>query len=497
LAPRLVIIGGGPGGYQAAARAAQLGAEVVLVENAGLGGTCLHHGCIPTKSLLASAAVLMTARRAGEFGLRLEGSITPDMPAIMARKDQVVKVQVQGIEKMLRSSGVRLLWGRGRLATPFVVEASLNGGGSERLEFDRLILATGSRPADLPGVPGLVRDGARVLNSDDALALTEIPVSLAVVGGGVVGCELASIFAALGSQVVVIEARERLLPIDSLDHECSKLLMREMKKAKIATHLGRVAGEAVPEGEGLKLTLAPSPLVPEPPAGELTLSVDKVLVAVGRALNSEGLCLQAMGARLDGRGAVEVDQRLCVADRIWAVGDLLGPRRPMLAHLAGAEGVAAAEMALGRESAVDYAVVPAVAFTFPEVAWVGLTLEQALAAGAEAQTVFCPVRLLGKSQAMGEIAGQIRMVSEKGSGRLLGAHLIGPHAADLVHECTLALRLGATVADIAHTIHAHPTLSEGLKEAAEAALGRAIHLPQSNKSRAHAAGLTPRSGRVG
>jgi dihydrolipoamide dehydrogenase len=267
MATRLVVIGGGPGGYQAAVRAAQLGAEVTLVEQAGLGGTCLHRGCIPTKTLLASAAALLNARRAREFGLRLEGSVTPDMPAIMARKDQVVAVQAQGVEKLLKANRVSLLRGRGRLAAPFVVEAALHEGGTARLDFDRLIIATGSRPADLAGVPGLVRDGLRVLDSDDALALTEIPASLAVVGGGVVGCELACVYAALGSQVVIIEALDRLLPIASLDPECSKLLLREMKKAKIATHLGRVVAEAAPEGEGLKLTLAPSPLVADPQIG--------------------------------------------------------------------------------------------------------------------------------------------------------------------------------------------------------------------------------------
>jgi dihydrolipoamide dehydrogenase len=489
----LTIIGGGPGGYQAAIRAAQLGAEVTLVESAGLGGTCLHRGCIPTKTMLASAAALITARRAAEFGLRLEGSITPDMPAIMARKDRVVALQAQGIEKLLAANRVRLLRGRGRLAEPFVVEVALNQGGVERVACDRLILATGSRPADLPG---LARDGQRIINSDDALALSEIPASLAVVGGGVVGCELACVYAALGSRVTIVEAMDRLLPIASLDPECSKLLLREMKKAKIAVHLGRVVADVAPEGEGLRLTLAPSPQAQgqdQDAAQEVaqdvalaeptTLSVDKVLVAVGRALNSEGLGLERVGAHLDRRGAVEVDGRLAAADRVWAVGDVLGPGRPMLAHVAGAEGVAAAELATGDAEAaqgyLDYGLVPAAAFTFPEVAWVGLTLEQALAGGAEAQAEVCPVRLLGKSQAMGEIAGQVKLVSEKGSGRLLGAHLIGPHAADLVHECALGLKLGATLADIAHTIHAHPTLSEGVKEAAEAALGRSVHLPPS------------------
>ncbi len=479
---RLLVIGGGPGGYQAAIRAAHMGAQVTLVESAGIGGTCLHRGCIPTKALLASASALIGARRAGEFGLRLEGRIVPDLPAIMARKERIVEVQAQGIEKLLKASHVTLLRGRARLLGPSLAEVALNGGGSARVECDRLILATGSRPA---GLPGLARDGRRILNSDDALALGEIPQSLAIVGGGVVGCELACVYAALGSQVTIVEALDRLLPLPSLDAECSKLLLREMKKAKIATHTARVVGEVAEDDDGLALTLTPSPLVKGAEGGSqaapLTLKVEKVMVAVGRALNVDGLGLTEAGIALNRRGGVKVDAGLAAAPGVWAVGDMLGGGRPMLAHMAGTEGIAAAETALGADGEVDYTVVPAAAFTFPEVAWVGLTLEQALERGADAQAEVFPVRLLGKSQAIGEIAGQCKLVSEKGTGRLLGAHLIGPHAADLVHECALAIKLGATLTDIARTIHAHPTLSEGVKEAAEAALGLSVHLPQAGR----------------
>lgn len=473
---RITVIGAGPGGYQAAVRAAQLGASVTLVEAAGVGGTCLHRGCIPTKTLQASALALMNARRLGEFGIKLEGSLRPDLAAIMARKDQVVGLQAIGLERLFQAHGISLIKGRGRLVRPDLVAVELNGGGVEELASDRIILATGSRPADLPG---LIRDGEFILNSDDALRLQEIPRSICVVGGGVVGCELACILAALGSQVTVVEAFSRLLPIPSLDAEVSKLLLREMKKQRVTVHTSRVVSEISKDTDGLRLTLGPSPLL-EPPASAPPLEVraERVLVSVGRALNSQGLGLTEAGVELDQRGAVRVDEYLqTTAPGVYALGDLLGPSRPMLAHMAGAEGLTAAANALGARQAMNYRVVPAAVFTMPEVAWVGLSPELATASGQEAQSAVFPFRLLGKSQAMGEIAGQAKLVFEPASGRLLGAHLIGPHASDLIHECALAMNLGATVSDLAHTIHAHPTLSEALHQAAEAALGQCPHLP--------------------
>lgn len=472
---RLTVIGSGPGGYQAALRAAQLGAQVTLVERDGLGGVCLHRGCIPTKALLASASALAAARRLGEYGIRLEGQAAPDMPAILARKDMIVATQAGGIEKLLASRKVQLLRGSGSLAAPDMVRVELNAGDRQEVPSDRVILATGSRPADMPALP---RDGIRILNSDDALSLARIPASLAMVGGGVVGCELACVFAALGSKVLVIEALDRLLPIPSLDPEASKLLLREFKKQRMDVRLGTLVKEASASSQGVRLVLEPSPLAAQAGGAASELTVDTVIVAVGRALNTQGLGLAELGAELDQRGAPLVDASLRTSlPGVYAVGDLLGPRRPMLAHMASAEGVAAVEQALGRPSSLDHALVPAAAFTFPEVAWVGCSLAQARELGLSAASAVFPVRLLGKAQAMGEIAGQIQLIHDQASGRLLGAHLIGPHASDLIHECALGLKLGARMEDIAHTIHAHPTLSEGLKECAEAALGRCLHLP--------------------
>ena len=474
----IVVIGGGPGGYQAAVRASQLGARVTLVEKEELGGTCLHRGCIPSKALKASAQALETARALASYGIQCPGQPRPDWPAILARKDKVLEVQTMGLIRLMEAHQVRVLRGRGRLLSPQRVLVELNQGGREELEAQRIILATGSRPA---GLPGLEPDGRRIITSDQVFQLEEIPPRLAVVGGGVMGCEFAAIMAALGSRVTLVEALDRLLPLPSLDRECSRLLAREMKKRRVQCHTA-MSVEAWEEGpQGITLRLGPSPLVEHPPGRApkpRQVVVDKVLLTVGRDLNTGDLGLEEIGVELDQRGAVKVGPGLATSrPEVLAVGDMLGPGRPMLAHLAGAEGVTAAACALGLKETISYQVVPAVAFTSPEVAWVGLSLEQARQMGAEAVRHSFQFRTLGKSQALGQIAGQCTLVSLMPQGRILGAHIIGPQAGELIHECALALKLGATVADLAHTIHAHPTLSEVVHETAEAALGLCLHAP--------------------
>ncbi len=475
---RLVIIGGGPGGYQAAVRASQLGARVTLVEKDELGGTCLHRGCIPSKALKASAQALETARALESYGIQNPGTPRPHWPAILARKDKVIQVQTMGLTQLMQAHRVRVLKGRGRLLSPRKVLVELNQGGREELEADRIILATGSRPA---GLPGLEPDGKRIITSDEVFRLEEIPPRLAVVGGGVMGCEFAAIMSALGSRVTLVEALDRLLPLPSLDPQCSRLLAREMKKRRVQCLTAMAVEGWEEEAGGLTLRLGPSPLMEHPPGRApkpRSLQVDQVLVTVGRALNTRDLGLEEIGVELDRKGAVKVGPGLATSlPGILAVGDMLGPGRPMLAHLAGAEGVTAAACALGLEETISYQVVPAVAFTSPEVAWVGLSLEQARRLGAEAVSHSFQFRTLGKSQALGQIAGQCSLVSLAPQGRLLGAHIIGPQAGELIHECALALKLGATVVDVAHTIHAHPTLSEVIQQTAEAALGLCLHAP--------------------
>ena len=481
----LTIIGGGPGGYQAAVRAAQLGMDVAQVEKSALGGVCLHLGCIPSKTLKASAEALEAARRLPECGIRVNGDFQPDWPAILARKDQVIDLQTQGLDRLMAAHGVEVVRGRGRLLSPAEVEVELNDGGTRLIPSDRIILAAGSRPADLPG---LERDGRFILNSNDVFSLPAIPKRLAIVGGGVIGCEFAGVFRALGSRVSLIEGLERLLPLPSLDPEISKLLAREMKKRRIAAYTGMVTSDCKISGQELTLKLVPSPFLEHPPrrAPIPRESVgDQVFTAVGRALNTQGLGLEAAGVDLDQQGAVKVDAGLRTSQaNIFAVGDMLGTGRPMLAHMAGAEALVAAANAAGKDQTVSYDVVPSVAFTSPEAAWAGLATDKARERGLEAETHAFGFRALGKSQAMGRLAGVCKLVSETGSGRLLGAHIMGARAGELIHECALAMEMGASVKDLARTIHAHPTLSEAVHEAAEAALGQCLHAPPPRRGRA-------------
>jgi dihydrolipoamide dehydrogenase len=476
LPTELTVIGAGPGGYQAAIRAAQLGARVSLVEAAAVGGTCLHWGCIPTKSLLASARALAVARRLEEFGVAGGGRPRADLPAMLRRKDQVVATQAQGLERLFAAHGVELVAGRARLAGPREVEVELARGGRRTLRPERLILATGSVPARLPG---LEPDGRLVLGSDHVFGLEEPPAGLVVVGGGAVGCELAWLLQTLGSQVTLVEGLDRLLPLPNLEPECSKLLQRELKKAGVKVLTGMVVAGWEPAGRGVRARLEASPFMEHRrPPNPREVEAGAILVAAGRQPRTRGLGLEAAGVELEARGGVKVDAGLAAtAPGVYAVGDVLGPSRPMLAHLAGREGLAAAANALGASERVPYSAVPAVAYTEPQVAWVGLSQAQAEAQGLEAAAAGFDLRGLGKAQALGELAGFCRLVCAADTGRLLGASAVGAVAGELIHEAALALTLGATAHDLARTIHAHPTLSEAWPEAAEALSGRAVHLP--------------------
>lgn len=471
---KVTVIGAGPGGYQAAVRAAQLGAQVKLIEREKPGGTCLHWGCIPTKTLKASADALTLARRLSEYGVNIPGEPTPDLAAMMARKQAIIDGQVTGLERLFKSYGIQLIQAQARLMGPGRLVLT-SGDDTSEITSDKIILATGSSPADLPG---LATDGQSILNSDHALGLQQIPASLCVVGGGVVGCEMAGIFAALGSKVTIVEALDRLIPLPSLNPAASKLVTREFKKKKITSLTAMVVESCQPGPQGVTLNLMPSPLVDHgkraPKPRELV--VDTVLVSVGRRLNTAGL--DSAGIELDDRGAVKVSPNFATSlPDVYAVGDMLGTSRPMLAHVAGAEGVAAVEAALGQGRSIDYNAIPQVAYTSPEVAWVGLSPDQARQQGAEILTGSYPLRALGMAQAMGQIAGQVDLVCQAGSGRVLGASVVGHAAGEIIHSCAMAVRLGATAQDLAHAAFAHPTLSEAVQQAAEDALGICLHLP--------------------
>lgn len=463
---RLTVIGGGPGGYTAAFAAARAGMSVTLVESDRLGGTCLNNGCIPTKTLKASADALEVALRLSQFGIAGLGTPCADPAAVLARKEKVCATLRGGLEKACAALGVTLVRGRGRVLGAGLVEAATEEG-PRRIEGDRVIIATGSSALELPGLPV---DHRHVLTSDDALALDRVPSSLVIVGGGVIGCELAFIYQAFGAKVTVVEGQNRLLPLPSVDADMAALLQREMKKRRIGCELGRTLKDLRVEGGMVKAVLGPSPFIAEPtPAQskEAPIEAEAVLVTVGRAPNTSGLGLAEAGIAVDGRGWIQADEYMSTSlPGVYAVGDVLGPSKIMLAHVAAVEGLCAVRNCLGQDARMDYAVVPSGIFTSPEVGCVGLTEAQAAAAGHEVRVATFQMRELGKAQAMNELPGMFKLVADAATGKVLGAHIAGAHATDLIAEAALALRMGASVRDIADTIHAHPTLAEGLYEAA-------------------------------
>jgi dihydrolipoamide dehydrogenase len=474
---RITILGAGPGGYVAALRAAQLGADVTLIEEDNVGGTCMNWGCIPSKVMITTAELLEKVRNADAFGIAIDGSVRPNMPRLMERKNKVIQDQSKGILDLLKHHHVRYLKGTGYLKGKGLAAIWMPGGEEQEVPWDKLILATGTKPASLPGLPF---DGDRILSSNHALCLQDVPESILIVGGGVIGCEFAFLLSALGSKVTVLEALSRMLPLPSVDEDSSKVLQREVKKRKINFMVNRTI-EGLKEVNGkLQVAIGQSSFVESPPDKDkepLFETVDKILVCIGRAPTTINLAgLDVLGVQLDPKGWVVTNPLMeTSAPDVYAVGDLLGPSKIMLAHAASTEGMVAAENAMGGRGTVDYDAVPCAIFTSPEVADVGLTEARAKAEGYQVRSDTVLFRILGKAQVIGEIAGQAKIVSESGSGRILGVHIIGPRATDLIAEATLAIRMGATVQDLANTIHAHPTLSEIMLETSLKAMDRSRH----------------------
>lgn len=473
---RVTILGAGPGGYVAAVRAAQLGAAVTVVEKEQVGGTCLNRGCIPSKIMRTTAEILEKFHRADEFGIRTEGRAVPDMAALMARKHRILAVQIKGIEALLARHRVALVRGHARIDGSGMAAAVDPDGGTHSWAWDRLIIATGSRPMSVPAFPF---DGRWVLSSNHILELGKLPDSMVIVGGGVIGCEFACILSAMGVRVIVVEALDRLLPLPSVDGGCSKVLEREMKKRGIRCYVNRVVESIEQAGDGLGVTIGPSPFavnLKDRDRIPVTETASQTLVCVGRSPDTNDIGLDTLGIETDRGGWIPVDDRMQTAvPGVYAIGDVLGPERVMLAHAASAEAVTAAENAMGADRAMDYTAMPGAIFTMPEVACVGLTEERAKEQGIDARTDTVLFRAVGKAHVMGEPAGQTSVVSDTGSGRVLGVHIIGPHATDLLGEGALAVAAGLKVADIASTVHAHPTLTEIMMEAALKASGRPLH----------------------
>ncbi len=459
---RLAIIGAGPGGYVAALKAAQLGAEVTVIEAGEVGGVCLNWGCIPTKSLIASAELMLKLKEIANYGIDVNGEIAPNLEKIMQRKNKVVETQVKGIRGLFKSWGVKLVEGRGRLVSQNKVEVEKKDGTTETVEADKIIIGTGSRPAAIPTFPF---DGQNILSSDNALTINKIPKSMLIVGAGVIGCEFAGIFNALGTEVTMVEMLDRAVATE--DVEISEVLEREYKKRKIKLFKGIKVEKVDVQPEGVHVFTSD---------GKEHVA-EKVLVSIGRSLNTERMGLEEMGVEKGKRGEILVDDRMETNVKgIYAIGDCTG--KILLAHVASTQGIVAVKNACGQDAVMDYSTVPAAIFTTPEIASVGIRQFQAESVGRKVKTGQFPYRALGKAHALGEIAGFFKLVCDPETDRILGAHIIGAHASDIVHELALAIKYGLTARQVAGTIHAHPTLSEGVMEAAEAVHGEAIHMPR-------------------
>jgi dihydrolipoamide dehydrogenase len=463
----LVVIGAGPGGYAAAIRAAQRGLRTGLVERAELGGVCLNLGCIPSKAMLQSGEVLRLVRDAsrsdGSTDETAAAHAAADYSAAVERREAAVAHLLQGLTTLLRSNGVTVIRGEARLRDAHTLEVSAPAG-AEELGFRNLVLATGSRSAPLP-VPGAHLPG--VVDSDGALTLRQPPGRAVVIGGGAVGVEWAEIWHAFGSEVTVLELLPQLVPTE--DHEIARELLRTFTRRGITCHVGAQVQEIRSAPGGLSVVASIDGATQE-------FAADTVLAAVGRRANLDGLDLAAVGIAAGPRGIATDEHMRTSVPHIFAVGDVTG--RFLLAHVASHQGLVAAEMIAGHdEHRFDDSIVPAAIFTHPEIASVGLRERDALAQGLRIRVGRFPFAALGRAVAVGEPAGYVKMVADEVSGVLLGVHIIGARAADLIGEASLALRLKATLQDLADTIHVHPTFSEALLEAAWVTAGTPLHVP--------------------
>jgi dihydrolipoamide dehydrogenase len=458
----IAVLGGGPGGYVAALSAAQRGAHVVLVEKERVGGTCLNVGCIPTKALATTAELLVRCKRASELGLSIP-QVAVDLPRLMAYKQSVVDQLVGGVEQLLKARRVTLVRGEARMTSPDTLVVDDAAGGRQEISANHVILAPGSITAE-PPIPG--RDLPGVVTSTGALDIDTVPPRLVVVGGGVIGLELACIYEAMGSQVTVLEMAPSILP-GGTDEALAKRLQTILRRRGMAIQTGVAVERIERAGGALRVVTTGA-------GGEAAYEGERVLIATGRWPNTQAMGFDQVGLRMNGR-AIAVDDRLATTlPNVWAIGDAVGGW--MLAHKAMVEGRVAAENATGGDRKIDYRSVPNVIFTRPEVASVGLTEAQARNDGAEVKVSQFAFSANPKARILGECDGLVRLVCEAGNGRVLGAHLMGPHATDLVAEAALAVQTRATADDLAWTTHAHPTLPEAMLEAALGFRDAAIHM---------------------
>lgn len=460
-----IVVGGGPGGYPCAIRLGQLGQKVACVEEEEYGGVCLNWGCIPSKALISNAHLYHKAQHAAEVGLSF-GSIELDVPKMQVWKAGLIKRLTGGVRSLLKTNGATVVEGRGRVIDAHTVEVTAKDGTTRRLTAKKgIVIATGSATIE---VPGFEFDGEHIIGAREAVSLPSIPKRLVVVGGGVIGLELGMVYQTFGSELTVVELTSSLLP--GTDPEAVKIVERTVKRRGGTVHTGTKAiGFEMAESGSVRVKL-------ETQNGEQTVECDKVLVAVGMRPRSRQLGLEELGVQIDPRGFIQTND-VCQTNinGIYAVGDVSGP--PMLAHKASKEGEVCAEVIAGHKAGKDWTSIPGIIFTDPEIATAGMSQEHAEAEGHTVRVGKFPFSVLGRAMSIRETDGFVKVISDADSKRVLGVTVVGPSASDLISEAMLAVEMTATTEDLALTMHPHPTLGEAMMEAAAAALGQAIHIP--------------------
>ncbi len=460
----LIVIGSGPGGYVCAIKAAQLGLKTACIEyEASLGGTCLNVGCIPSKALLQSSEYYHHALHDLEkHGVAVQ-KVSLDLPTMMKRKSEVVKSLTVGIAGLFKKNQVTWLKGRGSFVSPTQIQVTQESGEKAVYEAKSVVIATGSKPIEIPPAPF---DRKVIVSSTGALKFDTVPKHLIVVGGGVIGLEMGSVWLRLGAKVTVVEAQAQCLGM--MDSDLSQGLIKILQKQGMEFLLGtKLIGTQVKNGQVVAAI--------QTPEGPKTLEADRMLVAVGRKPNTEGLGLEALGFKMESGGKVAVDSHLRTSvPGVWAIGDVI--KGPMLAHKAEEEGVAVAEMIAGKAGHVNYDTIPSVVYTWPEVSSVGLTEAEAKAKGIAVKVGKFPFLANGRAKAFGNTDGFVKIVADAKTDRVLGAHILGPSASELIAEIVVGMEFGASSEDIARSCHAHPTLSEVVKEAALGTVGKSLHI---------------------
>lgn len=460
---KVVVLGGGPGGYVAAIRAAQLGGDVTLIEKSKIGGTCLNVGCIPTKVLLQSAKLLHEIKESDKFGIEVKGTVEVNWGKVQSRKKTVVNTLVSGVKGLLSINKVKVINGLGKFESKNIISVTSEEGETQKVEFDNVIIASGSLPF-IPPIEGKDLEG--VMDSTDALSIKDIPKSMVIIGGGVIGVEFASVYSAFGCKVHIVEMLPFILP--PIDRELGEMVKVNLISEGIEIYNDCKVTKIEKVNGNLNVAFSKG-------TEQLNIKAEKVLVAVGRRANIKNLDLDKSGVKIE-KGCIVVNDNMETnVDSIYAIGDCTG--KNMLAHVASEQGTVAAERIMGKNSKMDYKTVPACVYIRPELASVGLTEEQVKASGIPYRVGKFPLAANGKALIMGETGGVIKIIADVKYDEILGVHILGPGATDIITEGALALRLECTLEELITTIHAHPTVGEAMREAVLAVNKQAIHIP--------------------